>query len=343
MHMLKITKDFIFNLPKTDLHCHLDGSLRISTLIELAKSANIKLFSYDAEELIEHLGYKTIRHDLIFYLKGFDAPLSVLQTPDNIERAFFELCEDAYSENVYHLEIRYCPYLHQKQGLSLSEIAKSALQGSQRAQKKYGMSVGHILCGLKHDSMDKIMSIAHLANEFKEQGVVAFDLAGPEVGYPITNYLLATDYIHKNLLNLTVHAGENSGPDLIYQSIACAHAQRIGHGTALIQDKKLLEYVAKNNIAIEVCPTSNLQTGSVKNLSYHPLKQFLDQDILVSINTDNRTVSHTNMTEELFLVAQTFNLSFLQLKRLIANGFQSAFMHPAQKNAYLEKLNKFFV
>lgn len=340
--MRKITKDFILTLPKTDLHCHLDGSLRISTLIELAKSANIKLFSYDAEELINHLGYKTIRHDLIFYLKGFEHPLSVLQTPDNIERAFFELCEDAYLENVCHLEIRYCPYLHQQKGLSLEQIAKSALNGSNLAQKKYNMSVGHILCGLKHDTMDKIMSIAHLANEFKDQGVVAFDLAGPEVGYPITNYLSATDYIHRNLLNLTIHAGENSGPDLIYQSIVDAHAQRIGHGTALIKDEKLLEYVAKNNIGIEACPTSNIQTGSVKDLASHPLKQFLDKDILVSINTDNRTVSYTNITQELLLVTEKFSLSLLQLKKLIANGFKTAFLSPVQKSNYLEKLDKAF-
>ena len=340
--MAQITKDFIFNLPKTDLHCHLDGSLRIDTLIELAKKHKIELFSYDPNALIDHLGYKKVRNDLNFYLKGFEAPLKILQDEDDIERAFFELAEDAFFENVCHLEIRYCPYLHQNKGLSLKEVAQSALRGSNKAIQKYGMSVGHILCGLKHDPMEKICSIAQLASDFKDQGVVAFDLAGPEVGFPITNYLAATQYAHDNLLNLTIHAGENSGPDIIYQAVINAHATRIGHGTALIQDKKLLDYVVNNRIAIESCPTSNIHTGSVKDLSKHPLKQFLDQGVLVCINTDNRLVSQTTMTQELYLVCKTFNLSLEQLKKLIENGFKAAFLPYEQKNSFTNKLNKAF-
>jgi adenosine deaminase len=334
--MKHISRKFVEQLPKTELHCHFDGSIRIGTLIELAKKRKIKLFSFDEQALMEHFKYGRVRGTLEEYLSGFEPLVAVLQEKDDIERAFYEICEDAAAENVWHLELRYCPSLHIKKGLSIKEVVEACINAAHRAEKEFNISVRHILCGLKNFPGSSILEIAKLASEFRGNGVVAFDLAGPEAGFPIRDHLEAIFVAKRNHLFITMHAGESAGPESIFQAIHEASAHRIGHGTSLIKDEDLLNYVIDHRIGVEACPISNWHTGSVKSLDEHPIKLFLERGVRVSINTDNRLCSDTSITEEIMAVTEHLDLGLDHIHRLLTNGFKSAFL-PYAKRAEMLK------
>lgn len=334
-----ISRHLVERLPKTDLHCHFDGSLRIDTVIDLAKKNDVKLVSHEREHLMEKMRYGRVRSSLLEYLQGFDPLVAVLQEDEDIERAFFEVCEDAKDENVWHLELRYCPYLHIKKGLSPHEVVKACLRAQERAERELNISVRQILCGLKHDGSEKTLEVAKLAAFFKESGVVGFDLAGPEVDFPIKEHLPAIHWAKKNHLFITIHAGENSGPQNIYEAIHDGHAQRIGHGTSLLKDKELLRYVVEHGIGIESCPISNWHTGSVTSLDEHPLRELLKSGVMVSINTDNRLCSDTTITEEIMAMVENLDLTTDELYQLQKNGFSSAFLPHGLKKQLLADLD----
>lgn len=338
--MKHISRVIIEKLPKTDLHCHFDGSLRIATVIDLAKKHKVELFSEDPQILMEHMKYGRVRKSLLEYLKGFDLLVNVLQEADDIERAFYEICEDASLENVWHLEMRYCPYLHTKKGLSSEEVIKSCIKAGNKAQSQLNMSVRHILCGLKHDESASILSLAKLATKFHDDGVVGFDLAGPEVGYPIKDHSQAIYWAKKHHLFITIHAGENSGPENIFEAVHEAHAHRLGHGTSLIKDNNLLNYVLDHRIGVESCPISNWHTGSIKSLDMHPLKKLLEIGVRVSINTDNRLCSDTTITESIMAMVEHLDLNMDHIKRLLINGFKSSFLPYATRSLLLKDFHK---
>jgi adenosine deaminase len=334
--MKHVARNLIEKLPKTDLHCHFDGSVRINTVIEFAQRHGIPLYSSDPQVLMEHMKYGRVRQSLVEYLAGFDLLVDVLQHEDDIERAFFEVCEDAAAENVWHLELRYCPYLHTKKGLTSEEVVKICTRAAHRAERELNMSVKQILCGLKHDPSANIFLVAKLAASYRDQGVVGFDLAGPEVGYPIKDHSQAVYWAKKHHLFITIHAGENMGPESIFEALHDASSNRIGHGTSLIKDEELLAYVVNHRIGVESCPISNWHTGSVKSLDAHPIKLFLERGVRVSINTDNRLCSDTTITEEIMAVVEHLDLTMEHIKRLLVNGFKSAFLPYATKARMLK-------
>lgn len=337
--MKHISRKLIERLPKTDLHCHFDGSIRLDTFIELAKKRGVTLPSDDPQTLMEKLKFGRVRKTLEEYLRGFDFLVAVLQHPEDIERAFFEVCEDAALENVWHLELRYCPLLHTAQGMSSAEVVEACIRASERAARELGISVGHILCGLKHNEGSSILAMAKLAVQYRSQGVVGFDLAGPEEGYPIRDHLEAIYYAKRNHLFITLHAGESYGPESIAQAVHEAGAHRIGHGTSLIKDPELLSYVVNHRIGVEACPISNWHTGSVKSLDEHPLRLFLKSGVRVSINTDNRLCSDTTITEEIMAVMEHLDLGLNDIKRLLINGFKSAFLPYEGRARMLKEFN----
>lgn len=337
--IMQFSEQLIQQLPKTDLHCHFDGSIRIDSVIELAKRRGVKLFSYEKEALMEHMKYGKIRSSLEEYLFGFEPLIAVLQEKDDIERTFFEICEDAASENVWHLELRYCPFLHTNKGLRAHEVIACCVRAAKKAEKEFNISVRQILCGLKNAPHASVSAVAELAVEFFEQGVVAFDLAGPEIGYPIKDHAVSIQIAKRNHLFITMHAGEACGPESIAQAIHQASAHRIGHGTSLLKDEALLKYVVNHRIGVESCPISNLHTGSVKSLREHPIKQFLDRGVRVSINTDNRLCSDTTLTKEIITIHEHLDLSLAQLHRLLSNGFKSAFLPYEERANQLRKFN----
>lgn len=329
---MKLTEDFLFKLPKTDLHVHLDGSVRPETIVEIARAKNVELPSYEPEEMARLLTVQGKVDNLAQYIEKFDVTLSVLQDEESLRRVAFELAEDAAQENVRYMEVRYSPILHQQKGMALEKIVDAVLAGLAEAERHYNIRTGVIICGIRSISPDASLRLAELAVSYKGKGVVAFDLAGVEYNYPAKDHVRAFYHVRNNNINTTLHAGEAYGPASIHQAIHYCGAHRIGHGTRLIEDEDLLNYVRDHRIPLEICLTSNLQTQSVPSIKEHPFKYYLDRQMRVTLNTDNRLISGTTMTRELALAVKTFNLSSRQLYRVILNGFKSAFLPFDQKN-----------
>ena len=323
---MKLKREFIEKLPKTDLHVHLDGSIRISTIFELAKKQKIKLPADTEEELKEIVCCDENCKSLDEYLKAFDVTLSVMQTEEALTRTAFELAEDAAKENIRYLEVRYSPILHTQKGLKLTVISDAVLKGLREAEKKYNIRTGVIICGIRNMDPDKSLRLAKLAVAYKNKGVIGFDLAGAEYNYPAKDHMEAFYLALNNNINITIHAGEAYGPKSIHEALHYFGTHRIGHGTRLIEDGDLWNYVNDHRIPLEICLKSNMHTKSVPSLKQHPLNFYLDYGMRVTINTDNRLVSDTSLTDEYMLAINELGLDYTDIKNIIINGFKSAFI-----------------
>ncbi len=326
-------------MPKTDLHCHLDGSLRIDTVLDLAKKQKVELPTTDRKALKKLLVPGLKCKSLVEYLRPFDITLSVMQEAEALYRTAFELAEDAAKENVWYLEVRYSPVLHTKKGMRLTEIVDAVLAGLKDAEKKYHIKTGVIICGMRNINPETSLILAELATAYKNQGVVAFDLAGAEENYPAKHHREAFYLILNNNINCTAHAGEAYGPESIHQAIHYCGAHRIGHGTRLKEDGDLLNYVNDHRIPLEICLTSNIQTKAATSYEAHPLKFYYDYGLRVTINTDNRLISDTTVTKELHLAAKYADWNMNDLKNVIVAGFKSAFMPMREKAIMLNMVN----
>ncbi len=336
--MEKLTKEFIHGLPKAELHCHLDGSMRVSTIIELAKHQNVKLPESDPKKLEKLLVAGPWCESLVDYLKAFDITTSVLQTRESLIRATYELAEDAASENVRYMEIRFSPILHTRNGLNITDVLDAVLKGKEQAEKDFNIVLGIIVCGLRHFSSEKSLLLAELTVAYKHRGVVGFDLAGAEEDFPAKDHKDAFYLIINNNINATVHAGEAYGPESIHQAIHFVSANRIGHGTRLRESGELLNYINDHRIPLEVCITSNVQTKAVRDLQNHPFKFYFNYGIRVTLNTDNRLISGTTLTDEYWLAVKEFGVTAAELKYLIINGFKSAFLPHNKKVAMIKSV-----
>lgn len=332
------SRDTILQLPKTDLHVHLDGSLRVETMLELAEQQGVELPAKDPERLRQLVQVGDNCQSLEEYLKAFDLTLSVLQDFDALRRTAFELAEDSALENVKYLEVRFCPLLHTQKGLSMPQIVKAVLQGLADAERQYDIVTGVIICGIRHISPKNSLDLARLTISFKNRGVVAFDLAGAEYDNPAKDHKEAFELILNENINCTVHAGEAFGPKSISQAIHYCGAHRIGHGTRLIEDRDMLNYVNDHRIPLEICLTSNLQTKAIDKIENHPLKKYYELGLRVTINTDNRLISNTTVTDELYLASQVFELDLNDIANIIINGFKSAFMPHNKKTRMLRSV-----
>ncbi|MFH1728215.1 MAG: adenosine deaminase [Pseudomonadota bacterium] len=347
--MSKLTYEFIKKLPKTDLHCHLDGSLRVSTILDIAKEHDVELPAYNEEDLKKHLVMDKVE-SLEEYLKAFSITCSVLQTEDALKRVAFELAEDAALENIRYLEVRYAPILHQEKGLNLAAIVDAVLAGLVKAERKYNIKTGVIICGIRNMNPDISVKLAELCVAYKNKGVLGFDLAGAEEDYPAKQHKEAFYLVLNNNVNVTIHAGEAYGPASIAQAIHYCGAHRIGHGIRLKEDGDLLNYVNDHRIPLEICLTSNIQTNSVKNFDMHPLRFFYDYGLRVTLNTDNRLISDTTMTDEFLLAHEKYNFSYEDLKKIIIDSCKSAFLSHHEKVTLLlsvldelKKLDKIYM
>lgn len=327
--------EMIRRLPKTDLHCHLDGSLRAATLRDLAREQRVEL-PEDEDELRRLLSPPVTGGDLDDYLKIFDLTLSVMQSEAALERVASELALDAAAEGVRYQEVRYAPILHQRDGLSLEAVIDAVVRGLERGEAEASaagtpIQCAIILCGIRQLEPETSIRQAELAVQYKNRRVVGFDLAGAEKDHPAKHHLDAFYKIRNANLSATVHAGEAFGPDSIHQALHYCGAHRIGHGTRLREDEALLAYVNDHRIGIEVCLTSNVQTGAVTDLSSHPFGDYMRRGLRVSLNTDNRLISNTTVSQEISLACRTFDLDCFDLRRVLINGFKSAFLpHPVK-------------
>src|SRR3954468_17092533 len=321
-----ITEELIRALPKTDLHCHLDGSLRLKTMLELAEEQKLKLPADTENGLAKAMKIGQRHGSLEEYLKGFEITLSVLQTDAALYRTAYELALDAAAENVRVLEVRYSPVLHLSKGLKPTVVVEAVLEGLRKAERETGIKAGVLVCGIRNMSPETSLRLAELSVAYKNRGVLGFDLAGAEHGNPAKDHQEAFQLILNNNVNCTVHAGEAYGPPSIAQALHYCGAHRIGHGVRLREDGDLLNYVNDHRIPIECCPSSNVQTGAVMDMASHPFKFYLDFGIRVTINTDNRLITDTSVTKELSIVSKQFGLTAGDIRNILVGGFKSAFL-----------------
>lgn len=336
---MRLSLDTIRRLPKAELHCHLDGSLRPATVLELAEEQGVKLPTTHLGQLTRLLEAGKRTRSLADYLKIFDYTLAVMQHKDALYRTAFELVEDCAAENVRHLEVRYSPILHRRKRLSFEDIVDPVIAGLRDAGVKYNMSTGVIICGIRSMAPKVSMALAELAVAYKGRGVLAFDLAGQEKDYPAKAHRAAFQLILKNNVNSTVHGGEAFGAQSIAQALHYCGAHRIGHGTRLREDPDLLRYVRDHRVPLEMCLSSNIQTRAVRAMRDHPCGDYFRQGLRVTLNTDNRLMSATTASEEIALAARAFRFSPYEVKRIILNGFKSAFMPYPQKARMLREVN----
>jgi len=329
---------FLREIPKTDLHLHLDGSMRLESVKDLAREEGVELRVESEEELRQRLICGDACESLEEYLEAFDLTLSVLQEPDAARRVAREVVEDAAVENVRYIEVRFSPILHLQNGHSMREILEGVLAGLDEASRETGVVTGAIVCGIRNLPPQSTMELADLSVEYKNRGVVAFDLAGAEKDYPAKDHIQAFYKILNNNINCTCHAGEGFGPPSIHQAIHYLGAHRIGHGTRLHEDPDLMAYVNNHRIPMEICLSSNLQTGVVARLTDHPFRIYYDEGLRVTLNTDNTLMSATDITREYRLAVEAFTLGIADVRKLVLNGFKSTFLPLKRKVALLTQV-----
>jgi adenosine deaminase len=329
---------FLEELPKTDLHLHLDGSLRLETLQDLAHLQGVTLPASGAAALRESLASGTRTGSLEKYLKAFDVTLSVLQEPEALRRVAREIVEDARRDGVRYVEVRFSPILHLQRGHTMHAILERVLLGLEEGSKATGVLSGTIVCGMRHIDPKESERLAELAVAYKSRGVVGFDLAGAEQDNPAKRHREAFYIIRNNNVNCTCHAGEGYGAASIHQAIHYCGAHRIGHGTRLREDADLMSYVNDRRIPMEICLSSNLQTGLVDRLEDHPFPFYYEQGLRVTLNSDNTLVSATTMTREYRLAVEAFRLGIADVRKIVLNGFKSTFLPFPKKVALLTKV-----
>jgi adenosine deaminase len=336
---MKIDEALIRRLPKVLLHDHLDGGLRPKTLIDLASQQHYVLLpTTDPDELAKWFHRGAQRGSLPLYLEGFAHTTAVMQTDEALERVAYEMMEDMHRDGVLYVETRFAPVFHLHKGLHLDEVVLAVLAGLEHGRKDFGVEYGLIICAMRN--MQRSLEMAELAVDFRERGVVGFDLAGEEGGFPPKKHIDAFHYIQRENFNITVHAGEAFGKESIWQAIQWCGAHRVGHATRLIEDigldahdptkivkmGYLAQYVLDKRIPLEICLSSNVHTGAVESVEQHPFGIYWRYGFRVMLNTDDRLMSDTTMTKELMLAHRTFKLSVDDMEKLAINAMKSAFL-----------------
>jgi adenosine deaminase len=322
-------------LPKVLLHEHLDGGLRPATVIELARENGYRgLPTEDAGELAVWFHRGAQKGNLPEYLEGFAHTCGVMQSREALERVAYEFIEDMHEDGVVYAEVRFAPLLHTEAGLSQDEVVNAVLKGLRRGEKEFGVKWGVIICALRH--LGDSMVAAELAIRWREAGVVGFDLAGGESGFPPKKHVDAFHAVQRANFRITIHAGEAFGLESIWQALQYCGAHRLGHATRLRDDIHLMDdgslklgtlaqYVLDCRIPLEMCLYSNLHTGACHNLAEHPFGLFFRNGFRVCLNTDDRLMSDTTMTKETILATELFALNLAEIEKLNINAMKSAF------------------
>ena len=344
-------EEIIKSVPKVLLHDHLDGGLRPETIIELAKDLRYtKLPTKDAGELAEWFHRGANKGNLVDYLQGFEHTAAVMQTKEALERVAYEMMEDMKNDNICYVETRFAPIFHTQNGLWYEDIVSAVLEGLERGRKDFGVGYGLILCGMRN--MKNTLEIAELAVNFRNEGVVGFDLAGEEGGYPPKKHIEAFQFIQRANFNITIHAGEAFGKESIWQAIQWCGAHRIGHATHLIEDftldkdgnvvgfGDLAQYVLDKRIPLEICLLSNVHTGAVDKIENHPFGLLFKEKYRVTLNTDDRLMSDTTMSKEFLVAIDVFNLNLEDLEKITLNSMKSAFIQYKERLHFIYNVIK---
>ncbi|MFH9661074.1 adenosine deaminase [Streptomyces sp. NPDC017248] len=341
----RIDTETLRRLPKAVLHDHLDGGLRPATVVELADAAGHTLPTTDPAELAAWYVEAADSGDLVRYIATFEHTLAVMQTREGLLRTAEEYVLDLAADGVVYAEVRYAPELMLAGGLTLNEVVESVQEGLAAGMAKAAAAgtpvrVGTLLCGMR--MFDRVREAAGLAVAYRDAGVVGFDIAGAEDGFPPADHLDAFAYLRGESVPFTIHAGEAHGLPSIHQALQVCGAQRIGHGVRLTEDivdgklGRLASWVRDRRIALEMCPTSNLQTGCATSIAEHPITALKDLGFRVTLNTDNRLVSGTTMTREMSLLVEQAGWTVEDLRTVTVNALKSAFLPFDERKALIE-------
>jgi len=334
--VVKVPRTILASLPKILLHEHLDGGLRPQTIIELARESGYRGLPTDnPEELAAWFHQGANQGSLPEYLVGFAHTIAVMQTEEALERVAYEQAEDLSRDGIVYFETRFAPIFHTRKGLTHQQVVSAVLRGLDRGRRHFPIESGLIICAMRN--LQVSLEMAELAVDFRQRGVVGFDLAGEEGGYPPKKHVDAFHFIQRENFNITIHAGEGYGKESIWQAIQYCGAHRIGHATRLIDDitivdgkvvklGDLAQYVLDKRIPLEICLLSNVHTGATPKVSEHPFKILFDQKFRVFLNTDNRLMSNTTLTNEFDVAAAIFDLSLDDFEKLTINAMKSAFI-----------------
>jgi len=350
----KPTDEQVSRLPKVLLHDHLDGGLRPQTIIDIAQEIGYtNLPTQDAAALAEWFRESCDSGSLVRYLETFSHTIAVMQRHQDIVRVAHECALDLARDGVVYAEVRGAPELFTQGGLSMSQVIEATLEGyrsGEKAAKDEGFTirVESLLCGMRQNKLSQ--EVAELAVKFGNQGVVGFDIAGPEDGFPPSDQLKTFEYLRQEDAHFTIHAGEAYGLPSIWEAIQLCGAERLGHGVRIIDDidfsepkprlGKLASYIRDRRIPLELCPTSNLQTGAAKSYKEHPLGVLATLRFRVTLNTDNRLMSQTSMSHEMRESVKAFDWSFTDLQRVTINAMKSAFISYPERLVIIEEIIK---
>jgi adenosine deaminase len=346
-----LTSSTIQRAPKVLLHDHLDGGLRPRTIIELATEHGVTgLPTTDPEELGEWFRRGADRGSLELYLEGFAHTVAVMQTREQLIRVAAECAEDLAADGVVYAEVRFAPELHIEQGLSLDDVVEAVLEGFRRGSAGRGITIGTLVTAMR--TAARSPEIAALAVRWREHGVVGFDIAGAETGYPPTRHLDAFDYIRQENFHLTIHAGESFGLPSIWEALQFCGAERLGHGVRIVDDiawsgrvedaklGRLAAFVRDRRIPLELCPTSNVHTRATPALADHPIELLKRLRFRVTLNTDNRLMSGVTLSSEMQAMVDTFGWSLDDLRWVTINAMKSAFWPFDQRLALINDVIK---
>ncbi|KJX75499.1 adenosine deaminase [Mycobacterium lepromatosis] len=341
--------------PKALLHDHLDGGLRTATVLDIAGQVGYdRLPATDVESL--EAWFRTASHSgsLERYLESFSHTVAVMQTPEALHRVAYECVEDLAADSVVYAEVRFAPELHIDEGLSFDEVLASVLAGFADGERAcaaegHAITVRCLVTAMRHAAMSR--EIAELAIRFRDKGVVGFDIAGAEAGHPPTRHLDAFEYMRSNNARFTIHAGEAFGLPSIHEAIAFCGADRLGHGLRIVDDidvdpgggirlGRLASILRDKRIPLELCPSSNLQTGAVTSMTEHPFDLLSWARFRVTVNTDNRLMSDTSMSLEMHRLVEAFGYGWSDLERFTINAMKSAFIPFDQRLAIIDEVIK---
>lgn len=316
----KMDRKTILELPKIELHSHLDGSLSIGAVRTLLGR------TVEPEELMVAEDCKSLAE----YLEKFNVPLACLQTTEGLKRGGYDFMEQISSEGLKYAEVRFAPQFSTSGGLSLRQVIESVLEGLERGKKEFGTDYQVIVCAMRHQSEEENAAMLKTAREYLGFGVCAADLAGDEAAYPMTEFLSLFEKVKRLEMPFTLHAGECGSVENIIASVACG-AKRIGHGIAMRGHNEAKRLCKENRIGVEMCPISNLQTKAVLDGSMYPIREFLDEGLLVTLNTDNRTVSNTSVTKEIEHVQANYGVTDEEIIQMQKNAVEVSFAPEEQK------------
>ncbi|HCT81632.1 MAG TPA: adenosine deaminase [Micromonosporaceae bacterium] len=340
----------IARAPKALLHDHLDGGLRPATIIDLANEIGHTLPANDPEALGHWFAEAANSGSLERYLETFAHTVAVMQTPESLRRVAAECALDLAADGVVYAEVRYAPEQHLTNGLTLPQVVEAVQVGfaegsALAAEAGTPIRIGTLLTAMRHAA--RSMEIAELAITYRDHGVVGFDIAGAEAGYPPTRHLDAFEYLKRENYHFTIHAGEAFGLPSIWQALQWCGADRLGHGVRIVDDitsdgrlGRLAAYVRDKRVPLELCPSSNVQTGAASSIAEHPIKLLRDLRFRVTVNTDNRLMSGTSMSREMFLLSEAFDWGWSELQWFTINAMKSAFIPFDERLAIINEIIK---